>query len=225
MDKNAFLTVSYGLYVVSSKMADKKNGFISNTVFQVSSDPALFAVASNKNNLTTEYILKSQILSISVLSEKTDPKFIGKFGFKSGRDGDKFIDSNFCFGKSGAPIILDHSLSYFDCAVIHTQDVGTHYLFTVKVLDSKVLDGNLPPMTYKYYREVIKGHSPKNAPTYVDQTVAPEKKLYTCQVCGHVYDPEIGDPEHGVEKGIAFDALSDEWTCPICGVSKAEFKN
>ena len=48
-------------------------------------------------------------------------------------------------------------------------------------------------------------------------------KRWICQICGYVYDPEVGDPEHGVEKGTAFDNLPADWVCPVCGASKMDF--
>ena len=47
---------------------------------------------------------------------------------------------------------------------------------------------------------------------------------YICKVCGYIYDPEKGDPESGVAPGTSFDALSDDWVCPECGVGKNEFE-
>ena len=47
---------------------------------------------------------------------------------------------------------------------------------------------------------------------------------YVCQVCGYVYDPAAGDPDNGIEPGTAFEDLPDDWTCPVCGVSKDEFE-
>ena len=46
---------------------------------------------------------------------------------------------------------------------------------------------------------------------------------YICDICGYVYDPEIGDPDNGIEPGTAFDELPDTWVCPLCGVSKEDF--
>ena len=37
------------------------------------------------------------------------------------------------------------------------------------------------------------------------------------------YDPEVGDPEHGIAPGTAFEDLPDDWVCPLCGVGKDEF--
>lgn len=46
---------------------------------------------------------------------------------------------------------------------------------------------------------------------------------YICNACGYVYDPELGDPDNGIAPGTKFEDLPDSWTCPLCGVSKAEF--
>ncbi|MCI5799343.1 MAG: rubredoxin [Victivallales bacterium] len=46
---------------------------------------------------------------------------------------------------------------------------------------------------------------------------------YVCNVCGYVYDPEIGDPDNGIAPGTPFDQLPDSWVCPECGVGKDEF--
>ena len=46
---------------------------------------------------------------------------------------------------------------------------------------------------------------------------------YECGPCGYKYDPEVGDPEYGIEPGTAFEDLPDDWTCPICGVGKDMF--
>jgi rubredoxin len=47
---------------------------------------------------------------------------------------------------------------------------------------------------------------------------------YVCTTCDYVYDPEIGDPDNGVEPGTAFEDLPDDWVCPDCGVEKEEFE-
>ncbi|PLX39911.1 MAG: rubredoxin [Deltaproteobacteria bacterium] len=49
-------------------------------------------------------------------------------------------------------------------------------------------------------------------------------KKYQCSICGYVYDPEVGDPENGVEPGTAFEDLPEDWTCPDCGAEKALFE-
>ncbi len=46
---------------------------------------------------------------------------------------------------------------------------------------------------------------------------------YTCDVCGWIYDPETGDPAHGISPGTKFEDTPDDWVCPDCGVGKGSF--
>ena len=48
-------------------------------------------------------------------------------------------------------------------------------------------------------------------------------KKYVCDVCGWIYDPEVGDPEGGIASGTAFEDIPDDWVCPLCGVGKDDF--
>ena len=49
-------------------------------------------------------------------------------------------------------------------------------------------------------------------------------KKYVCTVCGYEYDPEIGDEDSGIEPGVEFEDLPEDWVCPVCGVGKEEFE-
>ena len=46
---------------------------------------------------------------------------------------------------------------------------------------------------------------------------------YVCEVCGWEYDPAAGAPDLGIEPGTAFEALPEDFECPLCGVGKDEF--
>ena len=127
--------LTYGLYVVSSKAGDKINGFISNTVFQVTAEPAQLAVTCSKNNFTTALISESKKLSISVLQKDTSSAIIGTFGYHSGKDIDKFSRVKYTTGKSGVPILTEDSIAWFECMVEQTFDVGTHVIFIAKIID------------------------------------------------------------------------------------------
>ena len=48
-------------------------------------------------------------------------------------------------------------------------------------------------------------------------------KVYICGVCGYAYEEQNGDPANGIPAGTPFDVLSDDWTCPMCGVDKSNF--
>jgi len=221
--------ISYGLYVICSKNGEKINGQIANVVFQVTAEPATIAVSINKNNLTHEYIEISNFFTVSILSEDTPIGFIGNFGFKSGRDIEKFEDVQYNIGKTKLPIVIDNSLAFIEAKVIDKIDVGTHTIFIGRVEDAEILtDGK--PMTYEYYHKVKGGVSPKTAPTYysvVDkETKKEEEKMdkYVCKICGYIYDPEAGDPDNGIEPGTKFEEIPDDWACPLCGASKSDFE-
>ena len=168
MNLQALYKLSYGLYVVCSRKGDKLNGQIANTVFQTTSEPPTIAVIINKNNLTHEYIEESKVLAASVLAQDTPLSFIGHFGFKSGRDIDKFKGINYKIGETRAPVVTDHTLAYLEAKVIQQLDVGTHTLFIGELAGADVLKEG-EPMTYAYYHQVKRGTTPKAAPVYIEE--------------------------------------------------------
>ncbi|MFQ3675978.1 MAG: flavin reductase family protein [Endomicrobiia bacterium] len=121
----------------------------------------------NKKNLTHECICECKKFTISILNKNTPLKFVGTFGFKSGRDIDKFEGINYKIGITGLPVILDYSLAYIELETISSLDVGTHTIFIGKVVDAQILNDS-EPMTYAYYHEVKRGTTSKNAPTYIN---------------------------------------------------------
>ncbi len=247
MKYRAFHTLSYGLYIVTTEMEGKKFGYIGNTVFQVTSEPPQLVISSHKNNFTTQKIIDSGKFAVSVLQKEVNTSLIGVFGFTSGAEMDKFENKNTISAVTGAPIIVDSSVAWFDCKVVSTFDVGTHILITGEVLESDVISGE-EPLTYDYYREKYRMFSPKNAPTYVDrekleQESVPEKKkkseepledeheiirdengVYICLICGFRYDPEEGDPTMGIPPGTPFEDLPEDYKCPICNAGKEYFR-
>ena len=229
MNPRALHKISYGVYIICSKNEEKMNGQIANALFQVTAEPPTVAISINKKNLTHEFIEKSRVFTVSVLSEETPMKLIGNFGFKSGRNIDKFKDVNYKFGNAKVPLVLDNTLACIEAKVIGKIDVGTHTIFIGRVEDAEILTED-KPMTYEYYHKVKGGFSPKTAPTYsseVDkETKKEEEKMdkYVCKVCGYVYDPEKGDPDGGIAPGTKFEDIPDDWVCPVCGVGKEDFE-
>lgn len=228
MNPKTLYKIPYGLYVVCSKKKDKINGQIANALFQVTAEPPTVAVSINRKNLTHEYIDSSKIFSASILCNNTPMQFIGTFGFKSGRDIDKFKNIIYKIGKTKAPIIVDNCLGYLEAKVINQLDVGTHTIFIGQIVDADVISDE-EVMTYEYYHEIKGGKSPKNAPTYIGDLKETKKmedkkmKKYVCDVCGYVYDPEKGDPDNDIKPGTKFEDLPDDWVCPVCGAGKDSF--
>lgn len=226
MNLKTFYKISYGLYIVSSKKDDKFNGQIANAAFQITAEPPQIALCINKQNFTHEFIQESKVFTVSILSKETPMKFIGHFGFKSGRDLDKFKEADYKVGITGVPIILENTIGYLEAEVIGSLDVGTHTIFTGKVVDAEIIKDD-EPMTYGYYHEIKGGMSPKAAPTYQKETIQKEvskMQKYKCTVCSYVYDPEKGDPDSGIKPGTPFEELPDTWVCPVCGADKSAFE-
>lgn len=245
MKYKAFHKLSYGLYIISTEFEGKKAGYIGNTAFQVTAEPPQIAISSNKKNSTTDKILASKKFSLSVLAEEASTSLIGEFGFMSGEDVDKFQKVETITAETGAPIVLDSSVAWFDCKVVDSIDVGSHILIIGEVLDSDIISTE-DPLTYVFYREKYKMLAPKNAPTYIEKEklekeVDPEKEeepeketaqtvnetddtdTFTCSICGFQYNPEEGDPTAGIPPGTPFKDLPEDYKCPICNAGKEYF--
>lgn len=217
----ALYKISYGLYIVTSGDRNQGNGFVSNTVFQVTSQPQRFAVCCNKDNYSASFIQQFKAFAVSILAQDTSAELIGKFGYKSGREMNKMTDVKVIFKETNVPIVLDSSLAFFECKLVDVFDVGTHWIFIGELVSAEIVDDTGEPLTYAYYREVKKGFSPKNAPTYIDQSKIETKtenamsKKFKCPICGYIYDE--------AEEKVKFSDLPDDWVCPVCGSEKSEF--
>lgn len=209
MNSMVFRNISYGVYIVTTMDGDRPTGCTANSVMQITSTPATIAVSMNHNNFTNECISKTKKFAISILTESSEPSIIGTFGFQSGRDVDKLKNIEYEI-KGNLPVIKDSS-GYIICDVIDKMETETHTVFLGKVIDGDVISDE-KVMTYEYYHKVIKGKSPKNAPTYIpdeDRSQNTEKPEYVCQVCGFVYKGE---------------QLPEDYVCPVCGQGAEYFK-
>ena len=165
MNNQVFRNLSYGVYIVSVKDENKYTGCTVNSIMQITSNPTTIALSVNHDNYTHSVLEKTKKFAVSILSENSAPISIGTFGFRSGKDFDKFsvipyeiIDE--------LPIIKD-ACGYLICEIKDKIETSTHTLFLADVKNGDVLNDKTP-MTYSYYHNVIKGKSPKTAPTYVE---------------------------------------------------------
>jgi rubredoxin/flavin reductase (DIM6/NTAB) family NADH-FMN oxidoreductase RutF len=227
MDPHVLHNISYGMFIVSSFKDRAYNGQIANTVFQITNDPITVAVSINKSNLTHDYIAASGIFSVSILMEEAPPAFIGTFGFKSGRAVEKFKNIKYKVLPSGCPVVIDHTIGYFEARVCKQFDCGSHTLFLGEMTAGEVVQAG-KPMTYDYYHQVKRGTTPQSAPTFIKEESQkkeePAMQKYRCTICNYVYDPAIGDPDGGIAAGTPFEKIPDSWVCPVCGAAKADFE-
>lgn len=211
VNTNIFRSMSYGVYIVSTMDDGRATGCTANSAMQITSSPATIAISINHDNYTNECIKKFGLFPISILAEDSDASLIGQFGFKSGRDNNKFMGVDFDIVEK-TPVVKD-TCGYVVCKVIDMMETSTHTVFLGEVIAADVFEGKGPAMTYAYYHNVIKGKSPKNAPTYIpeDDEKAEDKgtKKYKCEICGYVYEGE---------------ELPADFKCPICNQGADKFK-
>ncbi|MGE4547160.1 MAG: rubredoxin [Desulfurella sp.] len=220
MNEQALYLINYGLYIVGSKADSKINAQISNTVFQVTDKPNTIVISINKSNYTHEFIETSKLFTVSIIAKTAPLSLIGNFGFKSGKNVNKFEKISHLLTKNGLPVVLEHTLGYIECRVVNSIDVFTHTLYVGEVIDAEIFKKD-EPMTYAYYHEIKNAQAPKSTPIYQ----APKSsKKYVCNVCGWVYDPEVGDPDGGIKPGTEFEDIPDNWVCPVCGAAKSDFE-
>ena len=169
MDKEIFKSISYGMYIVSSSNNDQLAGCVINTFCQINSKDPLISISLNKDNYTNKVIKENNKFSVSVISNETKKEVISKFGYQSSKNINKFDNTDYEI-IDNIPVVLDNVCGYFICEVVNIIDCNTHDIIIAKVTNTKKLNDNIP-MTYKYYHENLKGISPKNAPTYIEDLI------------------------------------------------------
>ena len=215
MDQTVFHNISYGMYVISTSYNGQNVGCTINSFSQITATDMVCMASLNKQNYTNTAIKSVKKFALSILSEDTNAGVIGKFGFSSSKDTNKFADYNYEYVQS-LPVLNENCCGYLICEVVDVIDCGTHDIFLAKVIDAQKLN-NLTPMTYSYYHKVVKGKAPKTAPTYIEEKEKNlmESKKYKCLLCGYIYDDATEE--------VKFEDLPADWHCPICGVGKEKF--
>lgn len=213
MNPTAFYQLTYGMFVLGTLQGEKPTGCTVNTVLQVASEPATLAVSVNHQNLTNACMKNTGRVTVSVLDQDAPMEVIGTFGFRSGREVDKFAQVPHTAAPSGLPRLTEHVCAWFDCKVKTSIELSTHTLFILEVVDADTGESAAAPMTYAYYHQVKKGTAPKTAPHYVEPAAPAAGERYVCSVCKYEYDGSQGP----------FEDLPDDWKCPVCGQPKSMF--
>ena len=199
VENDAMFCLSYGLFVLSAREDGRDNGCIINTAQQVTDSPKRISVAVNKDNLTHDMIARTGMFNLSVLSEDADFGVFKQYGFRSGRDADKFAATPEARTVNGLRYVPGVSNAVISGRVIETVDCGTHTLFIAEVTEAKTLS-ETPSATYAYYFDHIK---PKPAPTQEQKTG------FVCKICGWVYEGET---------------LPPDIVCPLCKHGAEDFE-
>ena len=196
-DLTALFNIGYGLYVVTSNDGKKDNGLIVNTVTQVTNTPNRIAVTINKENYSHHIIKQTGKMNINCLTVDAPFSVFEKFGFVSGRNVDKFADSELLRSDNGLVFLPRYINSFMSLKVEQYVDLDTHGMFICSVTEARVLSDR-ETMTYSYYHANVK---PK------PQTEG--KKGYVCKICGYIYEG---------------DTLPEDFICPLCKHPASDFE-
>ena len=216
MTGDVFKSLSYGMYALGVSDGKKNSACIVSSVSQVSNSPDLIAVSVCHDNFSHECIEKTGLFTVSVLSEDTSGAVIGALGFNSGRDTDKLNNIAYRVLAEGVPVVKENICCWFLCRVVGSSDARSHTVFFAEVLAGSE-SVKRTPMTYDFYRRVIKGRVPKNSPMYQEEKPAGaenDRENWICPVCGYI----AGDPL------VPFEELPGNWVCPVCGAPKTAFR-
>ena len=195
-DLKALYNIGYGLYVVTSNDGKKDNGLIVNTVTQLTDNPLKIAVNINKQNYSHHVIKQTKVLNVNCLSVDAPFSVFENFGFVSGRNVDKFANTQILRSDNGLAFLPKYINSFLSLKVDDYIDLGTHGMFICSVTESRVIS-NVESMTYAYYQANVK---PKPEGT---------SKGYVCKVCGYVYEG---------------DELPEDYICPLCKHGAQDFE-
>lgn len=203
MDKKAMYKLSYGLFVLTAREAEKDNGCIINTAIQAASEPNQLSICVNKANYTHGMIQRSGKFTVSVLDQSVPFELLKHFGFQSGRDVHKFASFEKCVrGANGIYYITEGTNAYISVTVSKTEDLGSHSMFIGEITDMEVLR-DLPSVTYEYYQNHIKPKPQEGGKEKEEQTV------WRCRICGYEY---VGEE------------LPDDFICPLCKHPASDFE-
>ena len=199
VEKNAFFSFSYGLFVLTARDGEKDNGCIINTAAQLTDTPKRISIAVNKANFTHDMIRKTGVFNLSMLSTDAPFGLFQHYGFQSGRDVDKFADVKGMARATNGVYYLPYSTNAFVSGKVTQEiDLGTHTLFIADVTEARVLS-NAPSMTYSFYFANVK---PK-------PSALKKQTGWVCKICGYVYEGET---------------LPADFICPLCKHGAEDFE-
>ena len=147
MQEVAFTALVHGVYVVTTRLDEKVNGMTAAWVSQVSLKPLLVMVSVAPPRYSHTLIKESGVFAINVLTGE-QVELAKRFGYKSGRQIDKFAGLNWITAVTGAPI-LPQAYAYLDLKLVHSFVAGDHTLFVGEVVAAKILHPQSQPLIFK----------------------------------------------------------------------------
>jgi len=146
MQEVAFAALVHGVYVVTTRLEDVVNGMTASWAAQVSLKPLLVMVSIAPSRYTHRLIKESGVFAVNVL-DSTQAELGKRFGYKSGRQVDKFAGLEWTTAATGAPI-LPQAYAYLDLKLKDTFSAGDHTLFVGEVVAAKILHPEAQPLVF-----------------------------------------------------------------------------
>lgn len=144
--EKAMRMITSGVYVVTTRLDSQANGLTVAWLSRASFSPPLISVSIGKTRFTHDLIKKSRILAVNVLAEGQE-EIARHFGFRSGREVDKFAGIKSRIAVTGSPV-LEGVAAYLDCRVVGDIEAGDHTIFVAEVIEAGVEEG-LTPLVYR----------------------------------------------------------------------------
>lgn len=91
-----------------------------------------------------------------------------------------------------------------------------------RAIKKEILPAVLIELSKLYFRQL----NPEKEKTEDSKRETIQKSTvsqYQCSNCLSVYDPAYGDPQAGIQPGVAFEKLPDDYKCHVCDSGKKEF--
>ena len=196
-DLTALFKIGYGLYVVTSNDGKRDNGIVVNAITQLTNTPNKIGVTINKDSYSHHVIKQTGVMNVNCLSVEAPFSVFENFGFRSGRNADKFEGMTYLRSDNGLAFLDKYINSLISLKVEQYVDLGTHGMFICTVTEARVISDK-ETMTYTYYLENVKPKPETDG-----------KKGYVCKICGWVYEGET---------------LPEDLICPLCKHPASDFE-
>ena len=196
-DLSALGNIGYGLYVITANDGTRDCGLIVNTVTQVTSAPNRIAVTINKDNYSHHVIKQAGIMNLNCLTVDTPFRVFESFGFRSGREHDKFEGIEELRSENGLRFLPRYINSFISLKVESYVDLDTHGMFICSITEARAMS-DAETMSYSYYHENVKPKPETDG-----------KHGFVCRICGYVYEGDV---------------LPDDFVCPLCRHGASDFE-
>ena len=153
--RNAMSHFAEAVHILTTDGPAGRRGVTISAVCSVSDDPATMLVCLNRKHESNHLFIENQVFAINTLSfqqRALSEAFSGKGELSQ---ADRFALASWHTVQTGAPVLTD-ALASFDCRIIDTHEVATHYVIYGKVtaINTGKFDSSLIYLNRDYHRVI-----------------------------------------------------------------------